>query len=135
MLEGTWHLTGWEIEEAGRITRPFGAAPTGLLLYTADGTMSACIARDGRRPFTAASPRAAPEAERAAAHDSYFHYAGTYEVIPGPAVIHRVTHALNPGLIGTEQVRAIALDGARLVLSAEEPLPGGIRRHRLSWRR
>lgn len=135
MLAGTWHLVAWEIEQDGRVTRPFGAAPTGMLQYTGDGTMSACIARDGRRPFTAGSPRTAPEAERLAAHDSYFHYAGTYEVIDGPAVIHRVTQSLNPGMIGTEQRRDIALDGDQLTLSATEPLPGSLRHHRLVWRR
>lgn len=136
MLAGTWHLVGWEIEQDGRVTRPFGAAPTGMIQYTGDGTMSACIARDGRRPFAAGSPRAASPAEKIAAHDSYFHYAGTYEVIAGPAVVHRVTHSLNPGFVGTEQVRDIALDGDRLTLSADEPLPGGaLRRHRLVWRR
>jgi hypothetical protein len=48
-----------------------------------------------------------------------------------------VALAMNPNLLGTRQVRSIALDGERLVLGAEEPLeaPHATRRHRIEWRR
>jgi hypothetical protein len=138
MLAGAWHLIDWQITEGGRTTRPFGAGATGLILYTPDGHMSATIAAAGRRPFGTGNPRTAAPGEQAAALASFFHYAGTYEVAPGPPprVTHRVTHALNPGFVGTEQVREIVLDGDRLILSATEALPGGAsRHHRIDWRR
>lgn len=131
MLRGTWHLVTWQIEVEGRVTQPFGPGATGMILYTDDGHMSAVIAAAGRGALSAAVPRQAPEGERAAAFDSYFHYAGFYEIIDGPKVVHRVTHALNPAFVGTEQVRQIALNGADLVLSARE----GARHHRIHWRR
>ena len=135
-LTGTWHLIGWEIIRNGRVTEPFGPGATGMICYTSDGHMSACIAAAGRAPFAGGNPRTAPEAEKATAHDGYFHYAGTYEVQPGPQVVHRVTQSLNPGFVGSEQVRQIDLQGDRLTLSADEPLPdGSIRHHRLIWRR
>jgi hypothetical protein len=130
-LTGAWHLVDWRIEQGGQITRPFGPGATGMICYTADGHMQAVIAAAGRAPLTAAVPRQAPEGERAAAFDGYFHYAGTYVIQPGPRVVHRVTHALNPAFVGTEQVREIALDGRDLVLSATE----GPRLHRIHWRR
>lgn len=131
MLEGAWHLVRWEIEAGGRLTQPFGPGATGMICYTADGHMQAVIAAAGRTALSSAVPRQAPEGERAAAFDSYFHYAGTYEIIDGPRVVHRVTQALNPAFVGTEQVRDIDLNGADLVLSAAE----GARRHRIHWRR
>jgi len=136
VLDGTWHLVRWEIARDGRVTQPFGPGATGMICYTGDGHMSAAIAAAGRAPFAGGNPRTAPDGEKAAAHDSYFHYGGTYEVQPGPRVVHRVTQSLNPGFVGTEQVRDIHLDGDTLTLSADEPLPDGTtRHHRLVWRR
>jgi len=135
VLHGTWHLVRWEIATGGRATQPFGEGATGLLIYAPDGHMSACIAGAGRKPLSSA-PRGAPLMEKAAALDSYFHYAGTWRLIDGPRVEHRVTHALNPNFVGTVQHRHVHLQGDRMVLSAAEPTPGGtIRQHRLSWRR
>lgn len=135
MLVGTWHLVDWTITAGGRATQPFGPGATGMICYTSDGHMQAVIAGAGRAPLSAPVPRQAPEGERAGAFDTYFHYAGTYE-IQGARVIHHVTHALNPAFIDTDQVREIHLDGETLTLSASEPLPGGApRHHRIVWRR
>ena len=134
MLDGTWHLVGWEIELADRVTQPFGSNPTGLIHYTADGGMSACIARADRPRWSTGNPRNAPEGERLAAFESYFHYAGTWrteERAGRTVVIHSVTHSLNPDFVGSEQVRTVDLDGDTLTLSAQE----GPRFHRLRWRR
>ncbi|MCB1362424.1 MAG: lipocalin-like domain-containing protein [Rhodobacter sp.] len=134
MLDGTWHLVGWEIELADRVTQPFGSNPTGLIHYTADGGMSACIARADRPRWSTGNPRNAPEGERLAAFESYFHYAGTWrteERAGHTVVIHSVTHSLNPDFVGSEQVRTVDLDGDTLTLSAQE----GPRFHRLRWRR
>jgi hypothetical protein len=53
----------------------------------------------------------------------------------GPRVEHEVTVALNPAFVGSRQWRDARLVGRRLILSAEERTPGGIRRHELEWRR
>ena len=134
-LEGAWSYHRWCITYPdGRITEPFGAGATGLLLYTADGHMGATIMAHGRKPLSAVNPRLAPDGERAAAFDSFFSYAGRWRLVRG-RIEHRVTAALNPALVGTSQWRDALLDGRRLVLSVEEPAPGGIRRHELEWRR
>ena len=59
-LVGAWQLVSWTIEypASGRVTQPFGPEPEGLLVYSADGHMSAAIQRPGRR---------APVARRSAA--------------------------------------------------------------------
>lgn len=134
-LEGAWVYHRWRITYAdGRVTEPFGAGATGLLLYTADGRMSATIMAAGRAPFAAANPRAATRAERADAFDGYFSYAGRWRLVGG-RVLHEVEVALNPGLVGSRQWREAKLVGRRLVLSVEEGEGAAARRHELGWRR
>ena len=137
-LVGAWRLVSWTIEypASGRVTQPFGAVPEGLLMYVADGHMSAAIQRPGRARLTRADPNAVSDAEKAAAFAGYLHYSGTWSVVDGH-VVHAVEVAMNPNLVGTRQVRHVALQGDRLELGAEEPLeaPGQVRRHRIVWRR
>jgi Lipocalin-like domain len=140
---GTWHLVRWEIAYAdGRAnTYPYGDAATGMIQYTADGYMSACIARPDRPGLASASVRSAPEAERLAAFESYFQYAGPYELrnSEGRAqVVHSVTHSLNPNFVGSQQIRNMDFsDDGALTLSASDFVPGTsvARHHRLIWRR
>ncbi|MBM3383523.1 MAG: lipocalin-like domain-containing protein [Betaproteobacteria bacterium] len=142
-LLGTWHLVRWEISHGdGRApTLPFGADATGLICYTHDGTMNACIARSGRTRLSSESARSAPEAERLASFESFFQYAGPYHLRTEGGkrqVVHSVTHSLNPNFVGTEQVRNLEIDTTgELTLSASDTLPGTsvARHHRLRWRR
>lgn len=142
-LLGVWNLVRWEIAygDDRPTTFPYGTDATGLIMYTHDGAMSACIARAGRKPLSSASVRSAPEAERLAAFESYFQYAGSYEIQPrdgGQQVVHRVSHSLNANFVGTEQVRRMDFgsDGT-LTLSASDVVPGSDvpRHHRLIWKR
>ena len=104
--------------------------------------MSACIGRAGRPRLASDSVRSAPEAERLAAFESWFQYAGPYalreRIGGGLEVVHQVTHALNPNFVGTEQVRKVDFDAeGTLTLSASDTVPGSLvaRHHRLRWRR
>ena len=142
-LLGTWHLVRWEISYGdGRApTLPFGADATGLISYSSDGTMQACIARAQRPRLSSDSVRSAPQAERLAAFESYFQYAGPY-ALRGEAgaqqVVHTVTHSLNPNFVGTQQVRNMQFaDNGQLTLSASELLAGTAvtRHHQLVWER
>lgn len=134
-LVGAWQLQHWQVVyEDGTTTEPFGPGAEGLLLYTADGWMSACIMAGGRARLSSGNPREAPEFERAAAFDGYFSYAGRWRILDR-RVQHEVTVALNPGLVGTLQLRDAQLTERELTLSAEESARGGTRLHRLTWRR
>lgn len=142
-LLGTWHLVRWDITygDDRAPTLPYGDKATGMIAYTSDGFMSACIARGGRGKLSSSSVRSAPEAERLAAFESYFQYAGPYE-INGPVdqqrVTHHVTHSLNPNFVGTKQVRNMTFaDDGGLTLSASDTVPGTdvARHHRLVWAR
>lgn len=132
-LYGAWQYQAWQIRyEDGRCSSPFGPSASGLLLYTADGYMSATIMAAGRPLLSHANPRLASLEEKAAAFDSYFTYAGRWYV-EGDRVVHEVTLALNAGLIGTPQWRDAHLQGNRLVLSAKEKTKIGERQHSLTW--
>lgn len=134
-IAGAWAYHRWRITyEDGRVTEPYGAGACGLLLYTHDGFMSACIMAGDRKPFARPNPRDATLRERADAFDGYFSYAGRWRLV-GTRVQHEVTVALNPGFVGSIQWREAGLSGRRLVLSAEESTPNGLRRHALEWRR
>ena len=131
---GAWAYHAWRITyEDGRITEPFGADASGLLLYTADGFMSACIMAGDRKPFARPNPREATLRERADAFDGYFSYAGRWRLVRG-VVEHIVSVAANPAMVGTSQFRHARLSGRRLVLSAEETTVRGLRRLELEWR-
>ena len=142
-LLGTWQLVRWDITYGdGRPpSLPYGDQATGLIVYTGDGFMSACIAAGGRMPMSSASVRSAPAAERLASFESYFQYAGRYEMRQGTEglqVVHRVSHSLNPNFVGSEQVRNVAFDAdGVLTLSASDTVPNSAvaRHHRLMWKR
>jgi len=134
---GSWHLESWTIGYSDRedFTYPYGEEPEGLLLYTTDGWMSASIARAGREALPEdVSYRKLPDAVKAGAFSSYFHYAGRYRVVDGD-VIHQVTQSLNPNFPGTEQLRHAELDGQTLVLSGKDQVGGATRFHSLVWHR
>lgn len=134
-LVGAWAYHGWRIAyEDGRVTEPFGAGASGLLLYTADGYMSANIMAADRESFAKLNPREATLRERALAFDGYFSYAGRWRLVRG-TIVHEVTVALNPSLVGSTQWRTPILRGRRLILAADEPTSRGARRHELEWRR
>lgn len=136
-LIGAWRLADWAIEYSdGRpTTYPFGEQPDGQLMYSADGRMSGTICRRERQRMSNENVRQAPMAEKAAAFDSYFQYAGTWR-IDGDRVIHTVEQSLNPNFVGTHQVRDMDYSGDQLVLSARQRTASGAEMHnKLVWRR
>jgi hypothetical protein len=136
-LIGTWQLQSWTVGYADRDTfsYPYGEEPEGLLIYGNDGWMSASIGLPGREPLPAdVSYRKLPDARKAAAFTSYFHYAGHYQVADGD-VIHHVIQSLNPNFPGTDQLRHAELDGQTLVLSGKDEVGGVTRFHSLVWHR
>ncbi len=133
---GAWQLVDWRIEYSdGGVTRPFGPEAHGYIVYSVDGTMTASIAKATRPTFGIANARNANADQKAAAFDSYFHYAGPWR-IEGEEVVHQVTMSLNPDMTGTEQRRLAVFDGSGgLSLSAHETLNAGASRHHiLQWK-
>ena len=134
-LVGSWSLQSWTIDYSdGRPrTFPYGENPQGLIMYSADGWMSAAINRD-QRPLMdqAVGLRQQPERVLADAYKSYFHYAGRYR-LEGNTVIHSVVQSLNPNFVGSEQVRHISFENNFLILTGYEEINTVTRTHRLTW--
>lgn len=135
-ITGAWTLIDWRIVYADdAVTHPFGADAKGYIIYAANGLMSASICTNARAGLSQRNARSASTEQKAAAFDSYFHYAGAWR-LDGHDVVHDVTMALNPDMNGTQQRRHAMLDDEVLTLSAEEGATGGtIRHHILRWRR
>ena len=79
-LTGTWRLERWEIvyDDGHPPECPLGEDAEGFLIYTADGHVSASLARAGRAALDFDDDGA-----KARAFDAYFGYVGRYTVRDG----------------------------------------------------
>ena len=137
-LVGGWRLRSWvSIADGGAEARPLGAAPDGLLAYTADSTMVGIMVPGDRPRFATDDLTGGTVEEQAAAFATCIAYGGRYAV-DGDTVIHTVETSLFPNWSGTEQRRRFALsdDGQTLTLTSPPIVLGGTRRiQRLTWSR
>ncbi|MCK7625839.1 lipocalin-like domain-containing protein [Streptomyces sp. RS10V-4] len=122
-LTGSWRLLAFhETDAAGTVTGegPLGPDPRGRLVYLPDGQVSVHMMRSPD------APDGTP---------SYMGYAGTWRLVDGRTVVHRITLTPRRDWIGTEQTRRAALAGDRLTLHAATRI-GGRPHHRvLVWQR
>ena len=126
-LIGAWRLVSWSLVYAdGRAPEyPLGEDAQGILMYTADGHVSATLMKKAR-------PAEALGSEAARAYGESFAYAGRYEVRDG-AAYHSIQIATNPALIGFTSTRHIALEGDRLILSGPDFAASSPRTQRIEW--
>lgn len=138
-LVGTWRIVDYLAERAdGHVVRPMGEGLQGYIMYAADGHISVNLMKPGRARFASNDLMLSTEPERAAAAESYFAYAGTFQVDEGnKLVIHRVLYSLMPNWVDTEQRRLIFLDGEHLELRSPAPVMvgGEPRVLRILWER
>lgn len=144
-LVGTWFLVSLQTTlPDGRKILPYGPAPRGILIYTADGYMSANLMQPDRAPLRASLAQIAhpwfrwrhpirflsslrqliDAATRVQA------YAGRYRC-EGDEVQHEVDVALLPNWVNGTQRRRLQLTSGQLILTAEET---GMT-HTLVWQR
>lgn len=133
-LVGRWRLVDFEVVFAdGARIAPFGDAPQGWGIYTADGWMSAQLMRPGRQGFGTERIADVPPALLTAAAAGYIGYAGRYEVDTANAIIsHHVEVALLPDWVGTVHRRDYRFENGLLLLSPPERAGT---RSTLRWRR
>lgn len=138
MIAGTWELRAFRTTYGdGRPPEePWGPEPTGRIVYTPDGYVSAVLARGGRSGGTdlETSDRASDE-EKAVWFDSYLSYSGRWRV-EGEQVVHAIDLALVPAMVGREVRRSFALQGDTLDLSySRTSRSGTVRTFTLTWER
>jgi len=106
-LIGAWHLVDTWVDNAdGTQTRHQGPTPKGIIMYTADGHMSA-ITRWSERPFPQSG---VTDADKARMFDTYLSYAGRWS-LDGNQVTHHIEHALNDTWVGLDRPRQIEKRG------------------------
>ena len=116
---GAWELVSFVARDVatGDDRHPLGTAPRGLILYTADGHMSAQLAESDMSEYIA--------------------YGGRYSVDEATSTLHHdVTMSMMPELLAQPQFRNASVDGDLLTLSATRSDDPGVTTHSsLVWRR
>jgi lipocalin-like protein len=116
---GAWELVSFIARDAasGDERRPLGTVPRGLILYTADGYMSAQLARADMTEYVA--------------------YGGPFTVDEATATLHHdVSMSMMPELLAQPQFRHAEVHGDVLTLSADTTNADGATTHaRLVWSR
>ena len=138
-LVGAWSLVDFRVEfDDGRpAVHPFGEEAQGRLVYTAEGVVSAILARADRPALGRGLETSALSSEelKARAFDGTLGYTGRWR-LEGDQVIHQVEIAQLPDVEGQELRRRVRLVEGRLELSYERRTSSAsLRRHRLLWER
>jgi len=111
-----------DTDPAGKISHPYGAHPTGYIVYDATGRLHVQVMRTPATPPFAAGDAQGTDQEIRAAYDGYVAYFGTYEVDEAQSVVvHRVQGSLMPSYTGTDQPRPIRIVGDALIIEASTP--------------
>lgn len=135
---GTWRLDDYEYERSdGEKIYPFGDNPCGILIYTAEGFVSAQISRRERKKFGSRSRWNVTTEEMVQAYKDYLAYFGTYQIEESAGQItHTVEGSLFPDYIGSLQVRLYVHSAGQLILRTP-PMPAGAHTvtGRLVWSR
>jgi len=138
-LVGAWTLETYLSSDldGSNVRYPFGTDARGIIMYTADGYMSAQLMRADRAPIARGDLQIADNDELAAAARGYLAYTGPYSVLDNGVIAHHVDVSLLPNWIGGTQYRAAEIGDGRLQLSPAEPvvIKGKPRLGRLIWRR
>jgi lipocalin-like protein len=119
LVLGAWELVSFVArdETTGKDRQPLGTAPRGLILYTADGHMSAQLAKSDMSGYAAYGGRFSVDEETSTLH-------------------HDVTVSMMPELLAQPQFRHASVDGDLLTLSATRTDETGVTtRSTLVWRR
>jgi len=127
---GVWRLVSAEFRtDDGELTEsPYGDQPQGILMYDAQGTMSAQLAQKDRRAFAVADRMKGTPEEIKAAFETYQAYWGRYRIDERERVVtHYVTQALLPNWIGSEQRSYYKFQDGRLRLRTPPLVSGGKR--------
>jgi Lipocalin-like domain len=139
-LEGAWFLESYTETDvqSGEVVYPMGRNPEGLILYTSDGYMSAQLGAGRRARFKSDDLYSGTSDEYATAGRSYIAYSGPfYFEEKSGRLEHEMFVSFFPNWKGQRQVRVVAIEGNRLHLGPDHPMPfnGRLKNASLVWRR
>jgi len=134
---GGWQLRDWTVTMPdGSSRKPYGENPSGHIIYSDNGVMSATFMAETRKALGVPRPQLPLEIPKSVAAikaqqfdplaRAFFYsaitftgYCGTYSVTDED-VIHHVETALIPDWVGADFVRRYVFEDDKLILSAEE---------------
>lgn len=133
-IVGTWKLVLTEETLKDRTTRPMpdlGPHGKGFLMYQRDGYMCADLVDSDRPKWT--DPLHPTLEEKTAAADTTA-YCGRYEIdVKNSQIVHLPEVAIDPGFVGTRQIRPYHFEDGRLVLGDVEKHDPTIARWKIVW--
>ncbi|MFJ8670153.1 lipocalin-like domain-containing protein [Streptomyces sp. NPDC093600] len=109
-LIGAWVLEDFSATREGVTTHPLGERPGGMLLYAADGWMSALLTSDPKGGTDLTDPPDAPDGTVA--------YAGRWERTAEGAVLHHVQYSHFGPWVGATLERGVRFRPGKLELTA-----------------
>lgn len=124
-LIGTWNLESYyaaSVADASDVYYPLGKDAKGVLMYSADGYMTAILLRPGQAGYASRDPGTASNPELAESSKRYLGYSGPYyldESGDRPTVRHVMNLVNFPNWMGNIQTRVIDLSGDKLTLGLE----------------
>jgi hypothetical protein len=139
-LIGAWKLVSYVAHpvDGSAPFFPLGDSPSGIILYTPDGFMSAQLMSNGRAPFASGDWFEATLEEYRAEASTYIAYSGRFHLDEEKkALTHSMFVSLFPNWIGQTQSRLVRIEGDALYLSTETPTrsAGRVAISKLAWRR
>ncbi|MBT2373064.1 lipocalin-like domain-containing protein [Pseudomonas fluorescens] len=139
-LVGAWALLSFTETNSttGVESFPMGPDPQGILLYTADGYMSAQLCTTSRDGFRSNDMYLGTGAEYMASGKTYLAYSGPYHFDERTGVLeHEMAVSFFPNWAGQRQVRSASLYEDLLYLATVTPMSfnGSMKTAQLVWRR
>lgn len=117
---GTWELISYyRLEEDGEKVFPLGTDPSGFLMYTEDGYMSAQLMKQNRPDYSLEGLHNGSQEEMAEAAHGYHAYSGKYEIDEADgSVYHHNEVSLIPNRLGDIQDRQIQFEGDKISITS-----------------
>ena len=139
-LIGAWKLISYEQQpvDGSPSFYPMSERATGIIMYTADGFMSAQFMEPDRKPFASGDWFKGTDEEYRQAASTYVAYSGPFHVDEEQeTVTHTMFVSILPNWIGQTQPRLIRIEGDDLYITSVSPfhLAGRAVNARLHWRR
>lgn len=124
-LVGVWSIVTVVVEQPdGKKVEPFGPAPQGQFIFTADGHFSANIIRPGRPKFASNNRIAGTPEENKEAVAGNISVFGTYTVGSDGSVTQHIVGSSFPNWDGTTQKRHARITGDEMTWTNPTPAIG-----------
>lgn len=122
-LIGSWSLESFtDTAEGSEVVLPFGINPTGLLIYTPGGFMSAQLMSLDRLSLDVGDWNSKSQGNDEKNSENYIGYSGEYQFDEVTATVsHIPSVSFVPALIGQRLKRRVKLDGHCLTLTVTTP--------------